>query len=321
MLKTIMSQNIKTLDINSTLKDAAELMVKTGIRRVAVSVSGNVIGVISARTIVREALNNQNWTEKKVGDVTRPAIVVDADTSNRSAAKLMVKYGVGSLLVKGQGIVTERDIAKVIPRVTIPAIAVGTQGVVTLNGDQTVRDAGDAMISLGISHIPVVSGADVIGVVSLRDVLKAFYEGNSSSKLSDIASKSVISEDLGATVGDVADIIATKNVGSVLLVEDNDLKASSLRAIVTEWDLVRTYANMERAHVLVKADPSKIRSLVAALFAIPRVSNVAVTYGPYDLIVTLDVEDISQLGTFVVNTIASLSGVKDTLTLIEAEQI
>ncbi|MEW9492433.1 MAG: CBS domain-containing protein [Candidatus Aramenus sulfurataquae] len=321
MLKTIMSQNIKTLDINSTLKDAAELMVKTGIRRVAVSVSGNVIGVISARTIVREALNNQNWTEKKVGDVTRPAILVDADTSNRSAAKLMVKYGVGSLLVKGQGIVTERDIAKVIPRVTIPAIAVGTQGVVTLNGDQTVRDAGDAMISLGISHIPVVSGADVIGVVSLRDVLKAFYEGNSSSKLSDIASKSVISEDLGATVGDVADIIATKNVGSVLLVEDNDLKASSLRAIVTEWDLVRTYANMERAHVLVKADPSKIRSLVAALFAIPRVSNVAVTYGPYDLIVTLDVEDISQLGTFVVNTIASLSGVKDTLTLIEAEQI
>ncbi|MEW9492245.1 MAG: CBS domain-containing protein [Candidatus Aramenus sulfurataquae] len=321
MLKTIMSQNIKTLDIDSTLKDAAELMVKTGIRRVAVSVSGNVIGVISARTIIREALNNQNWTEKKVGDVTRPAIFVDADTSNRSAAKLMVKYGVGSLLVRGQGIVTERDIAKVIPRVTIPAIAVGTQGVVTLNGDQTVRDAGNAMISLGISHIPVVSGADIIGVVSLRDVLKAFYEGNSSSKLSDIVSKSVISEDLDATVGDVADIIATKNVGSVLLLEDNELKASSLRAIVTEWDLVRTYANMERAHVLVKADPSKIRSLVATLFAIPRVSNVAVTYGPYDLIVTVDVEDISQLGAFVINSIASLSGVKDTLTLIEAEQI
>ncbi|WP_231112331.1 CBS domain-containing protein [Stygiolobus azoricus] len=146
MLKTIMSQNIKTLNIDSTLKDAAELMVKSGIRRVAVSAAGNIIGVVSARTVVREALNNQNWTSKKIGDVTRPAISVDADTSNRTAAKLILKYGVGSLLIKGQGIVTERDLAKVIPRVIIPAIAVGTQGVITLNGDQTVWDATNAMV-------------------------------------------------------------------------------------------------------------------------------------------------------------------------------
>jgi len=210
MLKTIMSQNIKTLNIDSTLKDAAELMVKSGIRRVAVSAAGNIIGVVSARTVVREALNNQNWTSKKIGDVTRPAISVDADTSNRTAAKLILKYGVGSLLIKGQGIVTERDLAKVIPRVTIPAIAVGTQGVITLNGDQTVWDATNAMVSLGMSHIPIVSGADIIGIVSLRDVLKAYYEGNSSSKLSDIASKNIVSEDLDAIVGDVADLIATK---------------------------------------------------------------------------------------------------------------
>ncbi|WP_231112332.1 CBS domain-containing protein [Stygiolobus azoricus] len=85
-----------------------------------------------------------------------------------------------------------------------------------------------------MSHIPIVSGADIIGIVSLRDVLKAYYEGNSSSKLSDIASKNIVSEDLDATVGDVADLIATKNVGSVLLLEDNELKASSLRGIVTE---------------------------------------------------------------------------------------
>ncbi len=321
MLKNIMTQNLKTVDVNSTLKDAAELMVKTGIRRVGVSVAGNVIGVISARTIVREALGNPNWTGKKVGELARPAISVDPDTTNRTAAKLMVKYGVGSLIVRGQGIVTERDIAKVVPRVTIPAIAVGSQNVVTLSADQTVLDAANTMISLGISHVPVISGSDVIGVVSLRDVLKAFYEGNASSKLSDVTSKGLVSEDLDATVGDVADLITAKNVGSVLLLENNEPKASSLRGIVTEWDLVRTYANMQRAHVLIKVDPSKIRSLVATLYAIPRVSYVATTYGPYDLLVSVDVEDISQLGTFVVNSIASLPGVKETLTLVEAEQI
>jgi CBS domain-containing protein len=320
MLKAIMSSNLKTLDVNATLKDAAELMVSSGVRRVPVTVAGNIIGVVSARTVVKEAINNQNWATEKLSDIAKPAITVDPDTPFRTAAKLMLKYGVGSLIVKGQGIVTERDLAKVIPRVTIPAISVGTTNVLTLPSDSTVLDAAKSMISLGISHIPITSGSDVIGMVSLRDVLKAIHDGNTTGKLSDIASKSLVYEDIDASVEDIADLIVSKYVGAVPLFE-GEPKAANLRGIITEWDLVRLYATMVRAHVLIKAEPSKIRGLVAALMATPRVYDVAIVYGPYDLLVTIDVEDPDLIGTTVINSIASMAGVKETTTLIEAEQI
>jgi CBS domain-containing protein len=321
MLKTIMSTNLKTLDVNSTLKDAVNLMTTTGVRRVPVTVAGNIIGVISARTVIKEALGKQNWAEEKLSDIAKPAISVDPETSFREAAKLMVRLGIGSLIVKGQGIVTERDLAKIIPRVNIPAMAIGSSNVLTLNSDSLVTDAAKLMVSLGISHIPVISGSDIIGVVSLRDVLKALNENTMSNKLGDLIGKQqLVYADEDATVADVANLITMKNVGSVLLF-DGEPKAPNLRGIVTEWDLVRTYASMVRAHVLVKAESSKIRGIAATLMAMPRVYDVAVVYGPYDLLVTIDVEDPDLVATTVLNSIASLSGVKETMTLIESEVI
>jgi CBS domain-containing protein len=321
MLKTIMSTNLKTLDVNSTLKDAVNLMITTGVRRLPVTVAGNIIGVISARTVIKEALGKQNWAEEKLSDIAKPVISVDPETSFRDAAKLMVRLGIGSLIVKGQGIVTERDLAKIIPRVSIPAMAIGSSNVLTLNSDSLVIDAAKLMVSLGISHIPVISGSDIIGVVSLRDVLKALNENAMSNKLGDLIGKQqLVYADEDATVADVANLITMKNVGSVLLF-DGEAKAPNLRGIVTEWDLVRTYASMVRAHVLIKAESSKIRGIAATLMAMPRVYDVAVVYGPYDLLVTIDVEDPDLVATTVLNSIANLSGVKETMTLIESEVI
>ena len=55
--------------------------------------------------MVKDAINNQNWATQKLSDIAKPTITVDPDTPFRGAAKLMLKYGVGSLIVKRQGIV------------------------------------------------------------------------------------------------------------------------------------------------------------------------------------------------------------------------
>jgi CBS domain-containing protein len=117
------------------------------------------------------------------------------------------------------------------------------------------------MVSLGISHIPITSGSDVVGTLSLRDVLKAIHDGNITGKLSDIASKSLVYEDVDASVEDIADLIVSKYVGAEPLFK-GEPKAANLRGIITEWDLVRLYATMVRAHVLSEAEPSKIKGLV-----------------------------------------------------------
>lgn len=316
-----MSQGLKTINADQTLKEALDKMVKENIRRLAVSVAGQVIGVISARTIVKEALSNPNWAQKKVSEVTRPGIFADPDTPNKIGAKLMVKYGVGSLLIRGGGIVTERDIAKAAPRTTIPAISIGTTNVITLSDSSTMSDAASLMVSTGISHAPIVSDTDVVGMVSLRDVIKSLNDGNLSANVKDYMSKGVVSLDVDATMADVANLITTKNVGSVLIMEDLSTKASNLRGIVTEWDLVRTYSTLTRAHVLLKVDPSKIRSIASALVVTPRISGVSVVYGPYDIVVDMDVESPEALGKVVVDSIGSMAGVKETLTLIEVEEL
>jgi CBS domain-containing protein len=321
MLKDLMSQGLKTINADQTLKEALDKMVKENIRRLAVSVAGQVIGVISARTIVKEALSNPNWAQKKVSEVTRPGIFADPDTPNKIGAKLMVKYGVGSLLIRGGGIVTERDIAKAAPRTTIPAISIGTTNVVTLSDSSTMSDAASLMVSTGISHAPIVSDTDVVGMVSLRDVIKSLNDGNLSANVKDYMSKGVVSLDVDATMADVANLITTKNVGSVLIMEDLSTKASNLRGIVTEWDLVRTYSTLTKAHVLLKVDPSKIRSIASALVVTPRISGVSIVYGPYDIVVDMDVESPEALGKVIVDSIGSMAGVKETLTLIEVEEL
>ncbi len=323
MLRDIMSAQVVSVQPNEKLKNVANLMVSSGIRRIAVNVGSATLGVISARTILREALSNPNWGEREAKDVMRPGIFADPDTPIKVGARIMVRYGIGSLLIRGGGIVTERDIAKAIPRMNIPAIAVATTQVLTMPDESTYADAATAMINMGISHVPITSGNKVVGMVSLRDVLKALVNGDLSAKIKDreYYSKSVVTLPDDASVSDVANLIASKNIGSVLLMEESTNLTSDLRGIVTEWDLVRTYANSVRAYVLVKVDPAKIRSVLAALSVTPRVTSISPVYGPYDVLVTVDVEAQEVLGTFVTQSIGNISGVRETLTMIEAEQI
>ena len=323
MLRDIMSTQTISVQPDEKLKNVASLMVSSGIRRIVVNIGSTPLGVISARTVLREAIANTNWGDKEAKDVMRPGIFADPDTPIKAGAKIMARYGIGSLLIRGGGIVTERDIARALPRMNIPAIAVATTQVFTMPVDMTYADAASAMVNMGISHVPLTEGNRIVGVVSLRDVLKALVNGDFNAKIKEkeYYSKNPVTLPDDATVSDVANLIASKNIGSILLMEEGTNLTSDLRGIVTEWDLVRTYANSVRAYVLVKAESSKIRNVVATLALTPRVTSLSAVYGPYDILVTVDVESQEVLGTFVTQSIGNISGVRETLTMIEAEQI
>lgn len=104
-----------------------------------------------------------------------------ADDSVSEAAKAMVAGLFGSLLVTRHhtlvGILTERDILR--------AAAEGhdlsnevvrdwmTPDPVTAGPDEDSEEAAITMMSQGFRHLPVVDGSDLLGIVSLRDVLSA----------------------------------------------------------------------------------------------------------------------------------------------------
>jgi len=109
-----------------------------------------------------------------------------------SAAKKMRTERVGSLFVKkGKklvGIVTDTDIVrravstnKSLSKMTVEKIM--TSPICTIEGSQSVDDAQDMMGDLGVRHLAVTKAGEIVGVVSVRDVLM-FYKRYAQSKIS-----------------------------------------------------------------------------------------------------------------------------------------
>jgi len=109
-----------------------------------------------------------------------------------SAAKAMRTARVGSLLVKKgkqlTGIVTDTDIVrravasgKPLGKLTVEKIM--TSPICTIEGSQSVDDAQDMMAELGVRHLGVTKNGEIVGVISVRDLL-LHYKRYAQSKIS-----------------------------------------------------------------------------------------------------------------------------------------
>jgi CBS domain-containing protein len=119
-----------------------------------------------------------------VPDVVRDQKLAIADEamSVRDAVRLMVEHDVSAVMIADRsglrGIFTERDLARKVvapgldpDRVTLGAVM--THNPDTLRPDDSPRRAIEKMRSRGYRHLPVVDGAAVVGMVSVRDLYTA----------------------------------------------------------------------------------------------------------------------------------------------------
>lgn len=103
------------------------------------------------------------------------ALVIDA-------LKVMAEKGVGALVVleAGQvvGILSERDYARKVSLLgksskTTPVREIMTERVVFVRPEQTVADCMALMTNKRIRHLPVMANDQLMGVISIGDVVKA----------------------------------------------------------------------------------------------------------------------------------------------------
>ena len=101
----------------------------------------------------------------------------------REAARMMSARKVGAAVVvnpehSGVGILTERDILNSVGAGESPdAETAGqhcTQDLVFAARDWTLEDAAVAMVRGGFRHLVVVEGHEVVGLLSMRDIVRAW---------------------------------------------------------------------------------------------------------------------------------------------------
>ena len=125
--------------------------------------------------------------------MTKELKTVGPGTLVRDAAQQMRDAKLGSLFVKKGdaivGIVTDTDLVrralaatnKDLNALTVEDIM--TSPVCSIEGSRTVSDAHDMMGDLGIRHLGVTTAGEIVGVISVRDLM-SYYQRISEPKIS-----------------------------------------------------------------------------------------------------------------------------------------
>ena len=111
-------------------------------------------------------------------------VEIEATRTLREAIRLMTANQVGALAVQRNGrlagIFTERDVLRACAEdADLDSATVRdwmTSDPDSLDPEMNVESAADWMLAAGYRHLPVVEGVDLVGMVSIKDILWALTE-------------------------------------------------------------------------------------------------------------------------------------------------
>lgn len=115
---------------------------------------------------------------RKKGD---EVFTIAPDATVLEAIRLMAKHNIGALLVMTEGnvdgIVSERDCIRKVDlegksAKDTPISDIMTSKVITIDSAQPLEECMALMLDKNIRHLPVYDGAKLLGLLSVRDVLK-----------------------------------------------------------------------------------------------------------------------------------------------------
>ena len=130
-------------------------------------------------------MENINQILQKKGN---QVFAVTPETTVYDALKLMAEKNIGAVLVldngKLCGIMSERDYArKVVLKgkfsKEIPVREIMSPEVICIEPEQTIKNAQAVMIQKKIRHLPVMKKNELVGIVSIGDIVNAVIEKHS----------------------------------------------------------------------------------------------------------------------------------------------
>jgi len=188
----IMISPLLTITPDRPMLDASHLMETNHVRHLCVSDKEEIVGVISVRDLVRYFIDSEGGPIRDLDNVFRPLSVLrvlmqttmETMASERTvleATQTMAEKRIGSLLVLEAGdmvgIVTETDVVRKVIAAGLPARSTSVGAVmnaplIQIDINDTAREASRLMAEKRIRHLAVTEHNKVVGLLSVRDLVK-----------------------------------------------------------------------------------------------------------------------------------------------------
>jgi CBS domain-containing protein len=272
-IMSIAKSPVVTMAPTTPIYDAVRIMSKEGFRRVPVVDPGSkrLLGMITATDIVnffgggeKHQLIQRKYGGnfyKAINEPIRSIMTQDVTSIHMSgkiseALDLMKRHKIGGLPVVDDdkrvwAILTEKDLISLFGgRISGVKVAeLMTRRVVTATPNMSIFEAERTMIEQGFRRLPIVSDKKVLGMVTARSILRFFGSGQvfkhlQSGTIAQVLQTSVLEASIkgieerivspSIDVGEAARIMEEKDVGSLLVVENERLVG-----IITERDFFK----------------------------------------------------------------------------------
>ncbi|MFN3805012.1 MAG: MFS transporter [Pyrobaculum sp.] len=179
-------ERLPCIEKSSPVTEVFVALEKHNVRAVPICEGGKPVGIVEARELVNEALGLKTALKKKVSlrytaydAVVRELATVSPNITLREAIEIMARNNIGFLPVteggRLVGVISETDVMKIVAAggdLDKPVSQYMVTNVITVSKETPLRDAAELMVRYNIRHLPVVENGKVIGVISVRDILK-----------------------------------------------------------------------------------------------------------------------------------------------------
>lgn len=273
-IMSIASNEVVTIPPTMPIIEAVKTMLSKGFRRIPIADAGTnqLKGIVTSQDIVDflgGGLRNLLVKNKFKGNLLAAVngsiseimegnvITLYEKDSIKDALVIMMKENIGGIpIIDGdsrvKAIVSERDfvwlMSDVITGKTVNDYM--SEKVITASPDMSVGAAAKSMINNGFRRLPITRDNVLIGIITASDIMRFLGSGEmfnrlvtgNSKEVFEVPVRTLISRDIvyirsEDDLGQAASIMLSKNVGSLPVLEDGEL-----RGIITERDFVRAMA-------------------------------------------------------------------------------
>ncbi|MBN2231123.1 MAG: CBS domain-containing protein [Candidatus Thorarchaeota archaeon] len=256
-------------DVNESLSVCMDKLTNLGLEAIPVKdENGEFVGLISMRHLRRSHLNP---AEVKIRKLIKRVPQIQIDDTLEEASRVMLENNIMHLPVYSgeqfKGIVTHNDILKHAFTGTVgekTASSIMSKNPEFIHPNDTAAQVLNLFRQHGYSHLPVMDGNKVVGMISIRDIIDLVYRERKRStvgervgeriSISDIEVKSVMNRpvvqvDVSDTLTECLDKMFRKNISS-LVVTDN----YGLAGILTKLDFLELIAKeaVEKRRITVQ---------------------------------------------------------------------